>query len=144
MSRSLVLVLVLLAACSGGRTESVAPAATPEAAVERFLKAVADSNLTAMADIWGTARGPAGVTGSPPDYQKRVAVMQLYLRHSARRVLGIDGEGDLRTVAVELTRDACVSRVPITVGRSSAGAWLVRSVDLAAVGSPTQPCPPGT
>ena len=52
------------------------------------MDAVADSNLAKMASLWGTASGPASKTNQPPDWQRRVAVMQAYLHNSSFRVTG--------------------------------------------------------
>jgi hypothetical protein len=80
---------VLLAACSSGSggTSQVPPANTASAAVQNFMKAVADSNLTSMANLWGTSRGPAAKTREPSDFERRVAVMQAYLSHDDYRIL---------------------------------------------------------
>ena len=65
---------LLLAACGGGSggAAAVHPANTASAAVENFMKAVADSNLAAMAGLWGTAKGPAARTRQPSDYERRI------------------------------------------------------------------------
>jgi hypothetical protein len=35
--------------------------------VDAFMQAVADSNLTQMASLWGTSAGPAAKTNQPSD-----------------------------------------------------------------------------
>ena len=50
------------------------------------MQAVADSNVDKMAHLWGTASGPAAKTNQPPDYQRRVAIMQAYLRNDSFRI----------------------------------------------------------
>ncbi|HXG43185.1 MAG TPA: hypothetical protein VNJ71_00360 [Gemmatimonadales bacterium] len=138
--------LVLLAACGGGRTApppTVAPAASPEEAVRRFMAAVADSNIPLMGRHWGTARGPASVTGQPADYQRRLTVTQLYLRNTPYKIVRIEAEGGNPTrqvVTVELDRRECVRAVPFTTVKTADGAWIVAAIDLNLAGTPGRPC----
>ncbi|MGH7500080.1 MAG: hypothetical protein ACREL3_14670, partial [Gemmatimonadales bacterium] len=80
---------LLIIACGGGAAKpaEVHPANSPSAAVTGFLLAVSDSNLTKMASLWGTAAGPSSRTRQPSDYERRIAVMQAYLRHDDSRIL---------------------------------------------------------
>src|SRR6266498_3920954 len=115
---------VLLAACSsGGGAGQVHPASTAPAAVQNFMRAVADSNLAAMASLWGTSRGPAGRTGQPTDWERRIAVMQSYLSHDDFRILSDtpDGSDTRHAIQVQLRRQACTRDVPFTVIRLSDG-----------------------
>jgi hypothetical protein len=135
---------VLLAACGGGGAGQVHPASTATAAVQNFMKAVADSNLTTMANLWGTARGPAAVTRQPSDYERRITVMQAYLSHDDYRVLSDvpDGSPVRHAVQVQIRRQACTWDVPFTVIQMSDGNWLVNQVDLGSAGNPAKPCNP--
>ena len=136
---------LLLAACSGGGgTSQVPPANTASAAVQDFMKAVADSNLTRMASLWGSASGPAGKTRQPADYERRIAVMQAYLNHDDFRILSDvpDGAETRRAMQVQIRRQACTWDIPFTVIQMSDGTWLVNRVDLAAAGNPAKPCDP--
>ena len=140
-----VLVLVALVACGGATGKSPAapgPVTSPRGAVEQFLQAVADSNLQKMASLWGTAAGPAAKTNQPPDYQRRIAVIQAYLKNEGTAVTGDapDGSPDRHLVQVELRRDLCTKVVPFTVIRLADGTWLVNQVDLEAAGNPARPC----
>ena len=136
--------LVLLTACGGGgKPARVEPSAAPAAVAAAFMRAVADSNLTQMAELWGTSKGSAAATGQPADFLQRIAVMQLYLRGATTKVLGngpVPGSGDRRQVMLELTRGGCVKQVPFTMVRTKDGAWLVNAVDLNAAGNPAKPC----
>ena len=91
--RHLLAVVGLLAACAGGTSTTAdparptAPAASAEAAVRSFLKGVADSNLTVMATHWGGTGGSAARTNQPPDWEKRMVVMQAYLARADYRVV---------------------------------------------------------
>jgi hypothetical protein len=146
--RRLLTVLVFIAACGGTApadpARDVGPAASAEAAVRGFLKGVADSNLTTMASYWGSAAGPAARTNQPPDWEKRMVVMQAYLASASYRIVSDVGSGaaaNNRSLSVELRRPDCIRVVPFTVIRASNGAWLVNQVDLASAGSPIKPCP---
>jgi hypothetical protein len=137
---------LLLAACSGGGggTSQVPPASTASAAVQNFMKAVADSNLTTMANLWGSANGPAGKTRQPADFERRIAVMQAYLNHDDFRILSDvpDGSEMRRAMQVQIRRQACTWDIPFTVIQMSNGTWLINRVDLAAAGNPAKPCDP--
>jgi hypothetical protein len=138
---------LLLAACSGGGgggTSQVAPANTATAAVQNFMKAVADSNLTTMASLWGTSSGPAGKTRQPADYERRITVMQAYLNHDDFRILSDvpDGSETRRAMQVQIRRQACTWDIPVTVIQMADGTWLINRVDLGAAGNPAKPCDP--
>lgn len=131
---------ILLAAC-GGSSAPVQPARSATTAVQSFMQAVADSNLTKMAGLWGTANGPAAKTKQPPDYERRIAIMQAYLRSDGFRVTSDIAEGEnRRALQVELRRQTCTWSVPFVTVRTGDGSWLVTSVDLAAAGNPARPC----
>jgi hypothetical protein len=136
---------LLLAACSGGGgTGQVPPANTATSAVQNFMKAVADSNLITMANLWGSARGPAGKTRQPADYERRITVMQAYLNHDDFRILSNvpDGSEARRAMQVQIRRQACTWDIPFTVIQMADGTWLINQVDLAAAGNPAKPCDP--
>jgi hypothetical protein len=147
--RVLVLALAALAACGGSAGSAPAaapgPVTSPRGAVEQFLQAVADSNLQKMASLWGTAAGPAAKTNQPADYQRRIVVMQAYLRNEGIAITSDtpDGGPDRHVVQVELRRDLCTRMVPFTLIRLATGTWLVNQIDLAAAGNPARPCLPG-
>lgn len=138
-----------LAACSSGTTASspqanAGPAASAEVAVQGFMQAVADSNLARMSSLWGSSKGPASRTKEPPDYERRIVIMQAYLRDAPYRILSNlqDGANPARRILqVELQRDRCTKQIPFTVVRANGG-WLVNSIDLALLGSPGANCDP--
>jgi hypothetical protein len=134
-----------LAACgSGGAASEVHPAITAAATVQNFMKAVADSNLTTMAGLWGTARGPAAQTRQPPDYERRIAVMQAYLSHDDFRILSDnpDGSESRRAMQVQIRRQACTWDIPFSVIQLVDKTWIINQVDLGAAGNPAKPCDP--
>lgn len=138
--------LFALVACGGGvgSSGSVSPANSATGAVESFMQAVADSNLVRMAQLWGTASGPAARTKQPSDYERRVAVMQAYLRNESHRILPLSQSGTegRQDVQVEIRRELCTWVVPFTVIQTGDG-WLVTQVDLTQAGNPARPCVPG-
>ena len=120
------------------------PANSASSAVTEFLQAVSDSNLSKMAALWGTTAGPSARTKQPPDYERRVAVMQAYLRHDDSRIASDtpDALPTRHTVQAELRRSACTWTVPFVVIQLADGGWIVNSVDLATAGNPVRPCEP--
>jgi len=109
------------------------------------MQAVADSNLDKMANLWGTAAGSAAKTNSPPDYRRRLVVMQAYLRNDSFRVTS-DGPGtdpSRRALQVEIKRSNCTWSVPFTAVKLRDDFWIVTQLDLAAAGNPARPCQEG-
>lgn len=135
---------LVLAACSGGgqAAPGAAPAATAERVVQDFMRAVADSNLTKMAQLWGSAKGAAGTTREPADYERRITIMQAYLRGAQYRIMSNDADPSAsgqRLLQVELKREHCEKVVPFSLIRTG-NTWLINRVDLGAAGSPGRPC----
>jgi hypothetical protein len=134
---------LLLAAC-GGSPAPVQPASSAAGAVNGFMQAVADSNLAKMATLWGTVRGPASKTGQPPDYERRVAIIQAYLRNDGYRLTSDVADTDSRrALQVEIRRQTCTWNVPFVAVKARDGSWLVNQVDLAAAGNPARQCGEG-
>jgi hypothetical protein len=122
----------------------VEPANSATAAVQGFMQAVADSNLTKMAGLWGTASGPALKTRQPRDFERRVAIMQAYLRNESFRVTSdVPETVERRALQVELRRQTCTWNVPFVAIKTNQGSWLVNQVDLTAAGNPARPCVEG-
>jgi len=106
------------------------------------MQAVADSNVVKMANLWGTASGPAAKTNQPPDWQRRIAIMQAYLRNDSFRITSDVPEADenRRGLLVEIKRQTCTWTVPFTAIKTRDGSWIVTQLDLAAAGNPARPC----
>jgi hypothetical protein len=140
-------IILFLAACGGGGAgpAPVGPANSAKGVVNRFMEAVADSNLTEMSQLWGTVAGPAARTNQPSDWERRIAIMRAYLQNESHRVVSDTPEGgpNRHAVQVELRRQLCTWTVPFTAIKASDGNWLVNQVDLAAAGNPARPCVPG-
>jgi hypothetical protein len=132
-----------LAACGGTpATSQTAPLASPRETVNAFLGAAADSNLARMGALWGTARGAAARTGQPQDWERRVMVMQTYLRGTTHQIVAEDkgSSENQRIVQVKIRREDCEYMVPFTTVRDNQGGWLVNSFDVRAAGAPGRPC----
>ena len=138
--------LAALAACGGGTSIAggpVEPAGSSSQALTRFMRAAADSNLTTMAELWGSADGPAARTGKPDGWEKRIIVMQAYLRGDSSRVVTdvpMTGNESQRRVIVALYRGGCVKQSPALATRARSGGWLVENIDISAAGNPARPC----
>lgn len=134
--------VLLLAACGGGSAPPAQPSNSAAGAVRSFMQAVADSNLAKMASLWGTANGPASKTGQPPDYGRRIIIMQAYLHNDSFRIVSDEPESsdNRRAQQVEIKRQTCTWTVPFVTVKTGEGMWLVTQVDLAAAGNPKRPC----
>ena len=141
--RKLLLPIGLLAsACGGGSTSPVpSPLSSSPQAVSAFMRAAADSNISRMAELWGTSKGPASQT-HPVEYEKRLMVMQARLRGDSTRIVSdtpVPGDDNRRRVAIALYRGTCVKQIPVTTVRIRDG-WIVQTVDLNFAGNPARPC----
>lgn len=135
--------LLLVACGGGGGAKQAEPQTSAAGAVRSFMLAVADSNVDKMASLWGTANGPASRTNNPPDWQRRVAIMQAYLRNDSFRItsdLPDQADPNRRAQQVEIKRQTCTWSVPFVSIKARDGSWLVTQVDLAAAGNPARPC----
>lgn len=105
------------------------------------MQAVADSNVSKMAGLWGTTNGPAAKTGQPADWERRVAIMQAYLKSDSYRLTSDVGESEARRVLqVQLKRQTCTWNVPFVAVKTGDGSWVVNQVDLTQAGNPARPC----
>jgi hypothetical protein len=119
----------------------VQPAKSAAAAVQGFMQAVADSNVSKMAGLWGTTNGPAAKTGQPADWERRVAIMQAYLKSDSYRLTSDVGETEARRVLqVQIKRKTCTWNVPFVAVKTGDGSWVVNQVDLTQAGNPARPC----
>ena len=138
-----VLAMLVLAAC--GRTSTVPPPSSPEAAVRGFLDAISANSLTRMGELWGSSRGPARGYMKRAELEERLTIIRTYLQHDKYEILASQGlppavAGE-RTVRVRLERKGCTPVVPFTLV-PYAGGWLVSNIDLAQAGNPARRCAP--
>ena len=145
MARRQQAVLALAAACVVMLPSRAAAQAepTPEAAVNAFLKAVTDSNLVRMTQLWGTSQGSAATTRKPADFQKRMYITYAFLKGGTYRISATEpspAEADRRYMILEFTRGDCNKLVPITAVKTKKEGWIVNSLDLSQVGVPGRSC----
>jgi hypothetical protein len=144
--RFLLAAAALLAACGGGGP-AVSPVGSSSEVVREFMKAAADSNVSRMGQLWGDARGPASETRSIPGWERRLIVMQVYLRGDSARIESNTpdpGDSNRRRLSVTLFRMNCATQIPFTSLRTKSGNWVIFNVELAKAGNPARPCEPGT
>jgi hypothetical protein len=136
-----MLVAVVAVAFAGPLAAQKASPRSPSAVVEEFMRATADSNLTRMADLWGSAKGSARQTDFPKDYQKRMVIMNAYLKGISVRALSeIDGNiTTQRIVTTELSNGSCRVVLPVTTVKTKEG-WIVQSFDLNQAAKVNRPC----
>jgi hypothetical protein len=143
----LVSAAALIAACGGGGgggEPAISPSASSIQAVQAFMQAARDSNMKRMAELYGTDRGP-GTSRSPDLLERRLIVIQAYLRGDSSRVVSdvsMPRDANRRRLLVSLFRQGCAKQVAIVTIRAKSG-WIVNSVDLASAGNPARPCEPG-
>lgn len=139
--RSLVFPLVLALGLPAVGVAQSGPAKSPAAAVEEFIRAASDSNLTRMAELWGTEKGSASATGRPDRYGEKIIIMQAFMQGVSVRALGeIPGEkGTRRQVTTEISRGPCRVMVPVIVTKVRDG-WIVNNFDLERVADVNKPC----
>ena len=116
---------------------------TPEAAVNAFMQAVADSNLARMTQLWGTSEGSAAATRKPADFQKRLYVTFAFLNGGTYKISATEpspAEKDRRYMILEFNRGDCNKLVPITAVKTKNEGWIVNSLDLTQVGVPGRSC----
>jgi hypothetical protein len=137
--------LLLVACGGGGGAKQAQPATSAAEAVQSFMRAVADSNLDKMASLWGTPNGPAIKTHQPADWQRRIVIMQAYLRNDSFRITSDlpDPDENRRAQQVEIRRKTCTWTVPFVSVKARNGSWLVTQIDLTAAGNPARPCVEG-
>lgn len=143
MQRKVLAIAVILTACGGKQGSApTTPVASPTQALSEFIRAASDSNLTRMSQLWGSSRGPAAETRDPPDFEKRLVVMQVYLRADSSKVVSnmpVMGDDDRRRLMVQIFRQGCMKQIPATLRRVK-GAWFVYELDLPSSGNPARPC----
>ncbi len=129
-------ILVLLAACGGGRT-SMPPgpsgAAAPAAAVERFLRLVEAKNYREMGLVFGTKDGNIYRIDPARQVEQRMYAIASILEHQSFSITNeeqIPGRfGEAVRMTVNLTSGRQRKQVPFTAVRSGS-TWLVEQVDL--------------
>lgn len=138
-----IALLVLGAALAGPVRLAAQGPQSPEAALTAFMRAVDDSNMTRMMQLWGTEKGSAAKTKQPPDYQKRVFIMYTYLKGTTYHVSGTQPDtssATRRVLLVEFRRNECKGQTLVRSVKTKTEGWLINSIDLAAIGTPGRQC----
>jgi hypothetical protein len=107
------------------------------------MKAVADSNLPRMTELWGTEKGSAAKTRQPVDFQKRIYITYAFLKGGSYTISATEpspAEKDKRYMILEFNRGDCHKLVPITAVKTKNEGWIVTALDLTQVGVPGRPC----
>ena len=136
-ARSLALILVAtpLAACASGGNQvfddSAYGAMTPEMAVTGFLDAARTDEYRQMANLFGTADGPAERSMGRAEVEQRMFVLASILEHSGyelRRLNLTEEPGRARVFAdMQGTRSGNVT-VPFLTARNE-GRWFVEQIE---------------
>lgn len=108
------------------------------------MEAVKAEDLVGMSRLWGTRDGPIANKLDPVNAQRRLQLMQIYLKHDSYTVALDDGQvfaNNEREVhyLVTLARQNCRPRVPFKLVRARTG-WMVENVNIAEAGNPARPC----
>ena len=130
----MVLAVVLIAACRGSAPVAGAPAgpgaATPQQAVEAFLKGVKDQDLQAIGNVWGDKRGPARNYLDRDEFETRLVLMQCFLSHDQSRFLSAPTmKADTAVVGVELRKGQLPSETNFKMLRGPESRWYVNMVE---------------
>lgn len=136
-----MLIAVAAVAFAGPLAAQKASQRSPSVAVEDFMRATADSNLVRMSELWGSSKGSARTTDFPKDYQKRMVIMNAYLKGISVRTLSeIDGNiPSQRIVTTELSNGSCRVVLPVVAVKTKEG-WIVQSFDLNQAAKVNRPC----
>ena len=134
-----IALLVLASAPGVLSAQTTKAAATPAGAVVEFMRALADSNLTRMGELFGNAKGPV-VKTKPKGYEKKIVLMQLFLHGVQAQTLGeVPGKNGMRTVTTLLTSHGCKVTIPVDVVKAPEG-WLVWNFNLPDAAEVNKPC----
>lgn len=129
LSLGFALCVLILVPTARGAAQDRAP--TASAAVEQFIRAASDSNLTRMAQLFGTDKGSVQKTGKPEDYPKRMVIMQAMLGGTQVRALNevVTSRKNHVVVTTEVAKGNCKVVVAMTAVKVGGG-WLVREFNL--------------
>jgi hypothetical protein len=131
--------LLLLAACATGtqtvaNTGQLTGGATPQLAVDMFLKAVNAKDIQAMGAVFGTKSGPARETVDRTELEKRLIILACYFNHDTARTIGEDrGSDGHRELRVELKKGNMTRQTTFYTIAGPGRRWYVDNIDIAAV-----------
>ncbi len=130
-----VALLLLLPLVAAGASRSAAAQTTgaesPSAAIQRFLAAARVKDLPKMADMWGTAKGPAGKNMSKRELERRELIMIQCLPHEQVTVgAPAPSEAGRLRIPVELTLRTQKAKPVFTVVRGPGNRWYVENFEI--------------
>ncbi|MBM3907629.1 MAG: hypothetical protein FJ363_06050 [Gemmatimonadetes bacterium] len=133
MKQVALLLLPFITSCaslSGGGDG--AGAESPSAAIQQFLTAARRKDLPAMANVWGTEKGPASKALGRQELERRELIMIQCLAHE-QATLGAStpGEAGRLRIPVELTLVTLKARPAFTVVKGPGGRWFVQDLEIA-------------
>jgi hypothetical protein len=106
-------------------------AASPRAAVERFLDTIKRQDIQATALVWGTNRGAARDQMTRDYQEKAIIIMQCYLAHDSYTILtDAPAEDDKRVFQVQLTNGSRTAQTPFVTVEGPDDRWFVESAEL--------------
>jgi hypothetical protein len=132
VKRVALLLIPIAAACaslSGGGAG--AGAESPTAAIQQFLAAARAKNLAAMANVWGTDKGPASKTIAQKELERRELIMIQCLSHEQATIgASSPGEAGRLRFPVTLTLVTLKATPQFTVVRGPDDRWFVENLEL--------------
>ena len=145
MIKKLSIALILVAACRSAAPQqgpAIRPAGAPlasgsggatsaRAAVAAFLTAARNEDLQAMADVWGTAAGPARNTIPRDELEKRELIMMCFLRHDRYHMISDAGStAGQRRIEVEIENGTLRRTTAFIVVPAPDGRWYVQTFEI--------------
>jgi len=132
VKRVALLLLPFAAACaslSGAGSGTGAP--SPNAAIQQFLSAARQKDLTAMAAVWGTVKGPASKSMPTKELERRELIMIQCLSHEKATIgASTPGEAGRLRIPVELVLLTQKATPAFTVVRGPSNRWYVENFEI--------------
>jgi hypothetical protein len=134
--KRIALLLVLVSACKTvAVNESVTTgAATPRAAVERFVAAARMQDVQAVGAVFGDEKGPMRDHTDRQQMEQRSIIMLTCLRHDKAVISNpVPEMGGRQTATVEFTQGKLTGSTQFTVARGPGNRWYVFAFDITAM-----------
>ena len=128
--------LLVLAACRtvAVKDATATGAATPTAAVERFVAAARTQDIQALGAVWGDEKGAMRDRTDRKQMEERSIIMLACLRHDnavlSAPTMGIEGH---QLITVAFTQGSLTGSSQFTVARGPSDRWYVLSFDIVAM-----------
>ena len=149
MRKLAILVLVVMAGCKRQVNVTTAPAkpatttnanatggSTHREALTWFLRAAKVQDVQAMANVWGTTRGPARTLMEPQEMEQRIIYMMRCLRHDVANIMAeTPAEGAKRIFAVQLKLGTLTAVTDFTTTPGPDARFYVETLQLEKVNS---------